>query len=285
MSQTVCEKIISMINSAAKVNLFYREMRYMRKIIVQIYEIQTKAEAEKMLDLGVDHIGSVLVSGEDWKEPEIRETVSFVTNAGAVSSLIPLFCAPDTVFRALEYYRPGIVHFCDSLADDKGISEKCAERISLHQEVKKRFPEIRIMRSIPIARPGMGHRVPSLELAKMFESVSDLFLTDTLILPDRNSDAAAQPVSGFVGITGKICDWEIAAELVRISRIPVILAGGLDPDNVADGIARTSPAGVDSCTGTNAVDKKGRSIRFCKDLEKVRRFAQAVRKAENENFS
>jgi len=274
-----------MIDIVAKVNLFCMEMRDMGRMIVQIYEIQTVAEAEKMLSLGVDHIGSVLVSEAERKNPEIRETVSFVNDAGAVSSLIPLFSAPDAVFQALEYHRPGIVHFCDSLADDKGISEKCAERIFLHREVKKRFPDIRIMRSIPIARPGMGHCVPSLELAKMFESVSDLFLTDTLILPKGNSDAAEQPVSGFVGITGKTCDWETAAELVRVSRIPVILAGGLAPDNVAEGILRTSPAGVDSCTGTNAADEKGRPVRFRKDLEKVRRFAETVRKAEKERFS
>ncbi|MGE0083858.1 MAG: hypothetical protein AB7S75_05500 [Desulfococcaceae bacterium] len=257
----------------------------MSRIIVQIYEIQTKAEAEKMLALGVDHIGSVLVSESEWKKPEIRETVSFVTDAGAVSSLIPLFRTPDAVFRTLEYYRPHIVHFCDSLTEGKKISDKCAELISLHREVKKKFPDIRIMRSIPIARPGMGHQIPSLELAKMFESVSDLFLTDTMILPDRNSDAAEQPVSGFVGITGKTCDWEIASQLVRISRIPVILAGGLGPENVAEGIIRTSPAGVDSCTGTNAADEKGRPIRFRKDPERVRHFAEAVRKTEKENFS
>ncbi len=254
-------------------------------MIVQIYEIQTKSEAEKMLDLGVDHMGSVLLSEADWKVPEIRDTISFVTHAGAVSSLIPLFCRQDTVFRALEYYRPHIVHFCDSLADEKRIFEKCSAFVCLQEEVKKRFPDMRIMRSIPVARPGMGHRIPSLELAKMFESVSDLFLTDTLILPAGDSGAAEQPVSGFVGITGKICDWEIAAELVRSIRIPLILAGGLGPENVSEGIIRTSPAGVDSCTGTNATDEKGRPIRFRKDPEKVRRFVEAVRKTEKEKFS
>ncbi|MEZ4528218.1 MAG: hypothetical protein R2941_20085 [Desulfobacterales bacterium] len=254
-------------------------------MIVQIYEIQTKAEAEKMLDLGADHTGSVLLSETEWKKPEIRDTISFVTHAGAVSSLIPLFCKADTVFRALDYHRPGIVHFCDSLADAKGIFEKCSEFVCLQEEVKKRFPDMRIMRSIPVARPGMGHQIPSLELAKRFEPVSDFFLTDTLILPAGDSGAAEQPVSGFVGITGKICDWEIAAELVRVSRIPVILAGGLGPDNVRGGILHTSPAGVDSCTGTNAADEKGRPIRFRKDPEKVRRFVEAVRKTEKENFS
>jgi len=49
---------------------------------------------------------------------------------------------------------------------------------------------------------------------------------------------------------------------------------------VFDGIMRVLPAGVDSCTGTNAVDLKGRSIRFKKDFGKVKRFVDETRRAE-----
>ena len=48
----------------------------MQRIIIQIYEIQTPSEAESMLELGVDHIGSVLTSETDWKNPTIKETVT-----------------------------------------------------------------------------------------------------------------------------------------------------------------------------------------------------------------
>jgi phosphoribosylanthranilate isomerase len=112
----------------------------------------------------------------------------------------------------------------------------------------------------------------------MFEPVSDYFLTDTLILPEKKTESSCghQPVTGFVGITGKICDQNVAAELVKKSSIPVILAGGMTPDNVSEGIRLIKPAGVDSCTGTNALDKSGNPIRFKKDIEKVRRFVEAV---------
>jgi phosphoribosylanthranilate isomerase len=58
------------------------------------------------------------------------------------------------------------------------------------------------------------------------------------------------------------------------------LAGGITPDNVFDGIMQVMPAGVDSCTGTNALDSKGRSIRFKKDLEKVKHMVNEARRAE-----
>jgi len=60
--------------------------------------------------------------------------------------------------------------------------------------------------------------------------------------------------------------------------IPVILAGGLSPENVAAGIGKVRPAGVDTCTATNAVDDLGRPVRFRKDPEKVRRFVAEARR-------
>ncbi|MGB5157370.1 hypothetical protein [Desulfobacterium sp. N47] len=41
-----------------------------------------------------------------------------------------------------------------------------------------------------------------------------------------------------MGITGLTCDWDAARILVDLVAIPVILAGGLSPDNVFDGIIK-----------------------------------------------
>jgi phosphoribosylanthranilate isomerase len=241
--------------------------------IVQIYEIQTPYDAEPMIELGVDHIGSIILSEDEWKIPAIREITRLVASTESKSSIIPLFSQMDTVFRAIDYYQPNIIHFCEILTDQM---KACKHAIQLQEHIKKRFPQVRITRSIPIAQPGKADRFPSLDLARLFEPISDYFLTDTLIVQDEDL-VGSQPVSGFVGITGKTCDWELGAELVRTSHIPVILAGGLSPENVSEGIRRVGPAGVDSCTGTNLWDESGNPIRFKKDIEKVRRFIRAVR--------
>ena len=143
-----------------------------------------------------------------------------------------------------------------------------------------RFPDISIMRSIPITEAEAANSIPTLELAGWFEPYSDFFLTDTLLLDGAGDDIGNQPVHGFVGITGKTCNWDTARRLVSSSRIPVILAGGISPANVAEGISRVRPAGVDSCTLTNAIDEDGRPIRFSKDLRKVQQLVDAVRKTE-----
>ncbi len=258
-----------------------------KKVFVQIYEIQTPKEAEIMIELGVDRIGSVVLTVNEWKNTTLRETIRLRENTAVKSSLIPLFSDPDMVFRTADYYAPDIMHFCESLIDEKKgkrgkISGDIGRFIDLQEGFKKRFPEIKIMRSIPVARTGKAQNVPSLEIAGIFKPLSDYFLIDTVLLPDDENGVSSQPGSGFVGITGKECDWEMAGELVKESALPVILAGGISPDNVYDGILSVLPAGIDSCTNTNAVDETGKAIRFKKDPDKVKKLISAVRRAEKE---
>lgn len=252
----------------------------MNKIIIQIYEIQEPGEAEKLINTGVDHVGSVLISEKDWKQPAIRDTINAVKKAEAGSSLIPLFNNPDSVFRALDYYAPDIVHFCEDIIDIKEARGTCRDLIQLHENIRLKFPEIRIMRTLPIPPAGHIDPVPLFKAARLFEPVSDYFLTDTRLTDGSGPSMENQQVNEFIGITGQTCDWDIARRLVDSSKIPVILAGGIGPENVFDGITRVCPAGIDSCTGTNVLDNQGRPIRFKKDIEKVKHLVKEVRRAE-----
>jgi phosphoribosylanthranilate isomerase len=69
------------------------------------------------------------------------------------------------------------------------------------------------------------------------------------------------------GGTGESFDWELLR--ARRSKVPLILSGGLNPDNVADAIRATHPQGVDSASGTEA--EPG-----IKDPAKVQAFFRAV---------
>lgn len=244
-------------------------------MIVQIYEIQEPEEALLMAECGVDHVGGVILSADEWRIPALKDSVRVIREAGRKSSLIPLFADPDPVHRVIDWYQPDIIHFCDGLNHGDLIDEKAVTAaIALQEGVRERFPKVDIMRTIPIAPPGFGDCVPTLELGRRLEEVSNWFLIDTLLVEGED-----QPVAGHVGITGKVCDWEVACDLVVQSAIPVILAGGLSPGNVAEGLRLTNPAGADTCTATNLLDNRGKPIRFRKDPEKVRSFVAACRKA------
>ncbi len=239
------------------------------RVIVQIYEIQTPAEARAMVRLGVDHIGSVITAPDRRHDRAVREAIAEVRRLGAVSSLIPLYTEPAMVLDTLAHHQPDIVHFCDQLngSDDAAIGAA----LDLQAAVRRHYPDIRIMRSIPIGQPDAADGPAVLSLAARLEPASDLFLTDTLLGEPSNAQAGDQPVNGFVGITGLTCDWNVAAQLVDRCRIPVILAGGISPENVSAGIRKVRPYGVDSCTCTNAVDGNGQAIRFQKDRDRVKR--------------
>lgn len=71
------------------------------------------------------------------------------------------------------------------------------------------------------------------------------------------------------GGTGKRVDWDLAAELVQSLTVPVILAGGLTPENVGEAIAKVRPYSVDVSSGIESEPRK-------KDPHKVRDFIQAA---------
>jgi phosphoribosylanthranilate isomerase len=246
-------------------------------MIVQIYEIQDPKEAGRCIELGVDHIGSVLLSETEWKKPGIREVIRLSEGSGARNSLIPLFQTLDTLYRAIDYYRPDFIHFCETLTDDKGAPIDLHEAIQTQIHIKQRYPRLGIIRSIPIPLNGTMPEFPTLDLAARLEPVSDIFLTDTWM--------GRESVEGFIGITGKAGDKDIARRLVQVSDIPVILAGGLSPDNVYEYLIATRPSGADSCTLTNQMDRKGNPIRFKKDFQKIRDFVREVRRADREIIS
>jgi phosphoribosylanthranilate isomerase len=245
-------------------------------MIIQIYEIQTPREAEKCIELSVDHIGSVVMSLDEWRVPLLKETVGLTEGTEVKSSLIPLFQDIDMIYRTLDYYQPGYIHFCDSLTDQEGRAADLEQFIRLQTRLKEKFPEVGIIRSIPIPKKGVAPDFAFLEIAGVLQASSDIFLIDTWL--------GKEPVEGYIGITGETADWEMAQSLIRQSRIPVILAGGHSPDNVYDSIMEVIPAGADSCTQTNRVAEEGDPIRFQKDFQKVEKFVKEARRAERELY-
>ena len=240
------------------------------KVIIQVYEIQDPHEAEKLIEIGVDHIGSIVLDEDSWKLPDLRDVISLTRHTDSASSMIFLFHKQDNIYRAIDYYQPDIVHLCEDLVGKDGNYDD-NKHLENQKRLREKFPEVQIMRSIPVPPSG---REPSssADLIPIFEPYSDLFLIDTY-LPEA-------PVTGYIGITGIPCDWETGSKIVEQSSIPVILGGGLNPSNVYEALSSVGPFGVDSCTGTNATDLEGNPIRFKKDLTKVRAFINECRRYE-----
>jgi len=94
---------------------------------------------------------------------------------------------------------------------------------------------------------------------------------------DRVARSANPPVRflidsyhpGQSGGTGTLADWDLAARLATV--FPILLAGGLNPENVANAIEQVRPAGVDVSSG---VETGG-----TKSDERIRAFVGNARRA------
>lgn len=80
-------------------------------------------------------------------------------------------------------------------------------------------------------------------------------------------------VEGQYGGTGERFPWKLAIQAKRFA--PVILAGGLNVDNVAEAISFVRPFAIDVCSGVES--QPGR-----KDLNRLREFMEEVARANNQ---
>lgn len=72
-----------------------------------------------------------------------------------------------------------------------------------------------------------------------------------------------------LGGTGRVHDWDVSARIRKAVDVPVYLAGGLRPENVAQAVERVGPFGLDVCTGVRTDGVL--------DADRLQAFAQAVR--------
>ena len=75
-----------------------------------------------------------------------------------------------------------------------------------------------------------------------------------------------------LGGTGRRHDWTLSARIRERVGVPVLLAGGLTPDNAAEALATVRPYALDACTGL-------RGPGFALDAGKLARFAAAINAA------
>ena len=218
-------------------------------MLVQIYEIASAQEAAALFRMGVDHIGVLVGDGSFPRELSVASALEIGASVEPPSRLCALFLSADIarVAEAVRQLRPSIVHL-GAAPDLLGPQEVWA--------LKRAIGTFPIMRSVPVTGP------ESLGVARSYEGIVDFVLLDSYSVNDRQ-----------IGALGVTHDWNISRQIARSLTTPVVLAGGLGPDNVAEAIRVVRPAGVDAKTKTDKAET------HAKDLEKVRAFVAAAKSA------
>jgi phosphoribosylanthranilate isomerase len=216
--------------------------------LIQIAGVIDAAEAEMLQQCGVRYLGFPL------RLPVHREDLTEEAAAAIIKSL-----APPVFGVLITYLSDGreIAAFCHALG---------ARIVQLHGDIErdelKRLktidPNLTVIKSLVV---GMRDDKALEAMVGELSPFVDAFITDTF-----------DPKTRASGATGKTHDWRVSRRLVELADRPVIVAGGLTPENVKRAILEVRPAGVDSHTGVE--DSSGRKSR-----EKVRKFLSEAKEA------
>lgn len=215
---------------------------------IQVAGVRNVPEAEMLMAAGVDLIGIPLrldVHAADVTDEEAR-AIFDVVSAPHLGVLITYLSDPKAVVDLTGFLGVNIVQLHGPVA---------SAQLS---DLRRRAPELLVIKSLVVGKTPVSD-VLSRETA--WSPWVDAFITDTY-------DAS----TGASGATGKTHDWSVSREIVSRSTKPVILAGGLNADNVGDAIRAVKPAGVDVHTGVE--DARGD-----KDSAKVAAFVREARAA------
>lgn len=224
-------------------------------MIVQVYTAQSTDEALALADAGVDHVGITVsdrgLPGEIGLEPG-REIVGALRGR-ARSVALTVDTEPVAVQALVAALHPDILHLCGSTT-----AFPPARVGELRDWITRRRLGTELMQAIPVGG------LEAVGEARRFAPYADWLILDSV----------THDVEG-IGAAGVVHDWGVSRRIVEEVSVPVILAGGLGPDNVREAVEAVAPDGVDSLTRTNRPLGGGR---FEKDLDAVARFVAGARR-------
>lgn len=192
---------------------------------VQVAGVLNKEEIDLLIANDVKYIGFPLRL--DYHKPDMSEDQAAL--------LISEF--PEDVKGILITYENNVselVNLCKKL-NISFVQIHGDMDVKLVKEFRNRCSEIKIIKSLIV---GKFTKEDLFKQVDLYYDFVDAFITDTF---DGETKAC--------GATGKTHDWKITSDIVKYTSKPVILAGGLNPENVFDGICSTRPCGVDVHTG------------------------------------
>jgi phosphoribosylanthranilate isomerase len=219
---------------------------------VKICGIRRQEDALIAAELGADAIG--LLVGQRHNSPD------FISAAVArdISRALPPSVEAVLVTHIEE------IDELERLLEQSGITT-----VQLHSEIapnsverlRGRLPYVKIFKSVSIIS------ADSVAYPEAFEKLVDGFVLDSINV-----------ATGQLGGTGRTHDWSVSRQIVmRYLEIPIILAGGLNSENVRSAIEYVHPFGVDVNSGTKAPDGFKDARKMEEFIVQAKGFAKAQR--------
>jgi len=210
---------------------------------VKICGIKTDRDLTTAINAGADAVGFIT------EVPVDSPRKLSLPEASRLISKVPVFLTsvlvimPENAERAIRMIRaakPGAVQIHNALA------------ISELKKIKE--TGVKIIKTIHV--PQHSEAEPLIKQVSELSGIADAVLLDTAL-------------EGKAGGTGATHNWEVSSEIVLHAGMPVILAGGLNPENVRAAIKSVRPYAVDAASGVETDGRKDEKkvIEFIKNAK------------------
>jgi phosphoribosylanthranilate isomerase len=114
------------------------------------------------------------------------------------------------------------IQICDRLTD------------GTYQDLREALPGVSLVQVVHVTGP-----------EAVDEAIAVAPYVDAVLLDSGNQSLAVKELGG----TGRTHDWSLSRRIRESIEVPLFLAGGLNPSNVAAAIREVQPFGVDVCSG------------------------------------
>jgi phosphoribosylanthranilate isomerase len=211
---------------------------------IKICGMKDRISVQMAVRYGADAVGFITEVPVDTPRNIDRETARDLVSSTPPFATSVMVCMPDNLEQAMELIdcvRPDAVQIHSSMA---------VEELNYIKEASR----VKVIKTIHIDQDtDIGN---TLAYISQLEDIADAILLDT-------------KVDGKTGGTGTVHDWTTSQAITIRSSLPVILAGGLKPENVAAAVRIVRPYAVDTASGVETGGSK--------DRDKVRTFIHQVK--------
>jgi phosphoribosylanthranilate isomerase len=181
-------------------------------------------EARAAIDAGADALGlvSAMPSGPGVIGEELIAEIAAAVPVGVATFLLTSLQSSGAIIAQHRRCGTTTIQLVDAVPFDD------------LQVIRRELPGIELVQVI---------HVGGVESIAEAEAVAPL--VDALLLDTGNRQLPIKQLGG----TGRVHDWSISRQICAATPVPVYLAGGLTPENVAESVRAVNPYGLDVCSG------------------------------------
>ena len=176
------------------------------------------------IEAGASAVGlvSAMPSGPGPIPEDLIAEIAATIPPGVSSFLLTCLQDAASIIEQQRRLRVNTIQICDRLTQGS------------YQDLRDALPGISLVQVVHVTGP-----------EAVDEAIAVAPHVDAILLDSGNQSLAIKELGG----TGRTHDWSLSREIREAIEVPLFLAGGLNPSNVAAAIREVQPFGIDVCSG------------------------------------